>query len=83
MAHLHIGGSFTDKDNACKFCGNFFLWGTCIGYCTQNDDDMHCNDTCTKFKKDISTFDKNNEFVSENAKITYYGSVLDEVKFTF
>lgn len=48
---MHVSGAFTDKDDACKFCEHFCLWGTCIGYCLEQEEDMHCNDTCEKFKK--------------------------------
>lgn len=48
---IHISGSFTDKDDACKFCEHFSLWGTCIGHCIIHEEDMHCNDTCKKFEK--------------------------------
>ena len=49
MEYIHISGSFTDKDNACKFCSNFMLWGTSTGYCRVHNEDMSCNDTCDKF----------------------------------
>lgn len=72
MNHIYISGDFTDKNNACKFCKNFKLWGTCYGYCCENEEDIHCNETCDKFDKDTDTFDENNNFVSEDAKIMYY-----------
>ena len=72
MGYSHISGSFTDKDNACKFCKSFFFLGTCIGHCVECNDDVHCNDTCDKFSKDTDTFNENNEFVSKEAEINYY-----------
>lgn len=49
---VHLCGSFTDKDNACKFCENFSLWGVSTGHCRKHDEDMSCNNTCEHFTKD-------------------------------
>lgn len=48
---VHICGSFTDKENACKFCKHFNLWGVNTGYCVPLDDDVSCNDTCEDFEE--------------------------------
>lgn len=47
---VHISGSFTDKEKACKFCKYFNLWGTSTGYCVPLDEDVNCNDTCEDFE---------------------------------
>lgn len=47
---IHICGSFTNKEDACKFCENFNLWGVSTGHCTVFNGDVDCNDTCEYFK---------------------------------
>ena len=72
MSYINICGDFTDHKDACKFCEQFMLWGTCCGYCGVKGEDIHCNDTCESFKLNTNIFTENREFKNEDARNNYY-----------
>jgi len=49
---IQICGSFDNgTKECCKYCVNFFLWGTSTGYCgVKNDDCSTWDNACEKFE---------------------------------
>lgn len=68
-----IDGQFAgDEKNPCMCCTHYIKWGCRGGDCEIDESYVSSDYTCDNFERNTEVFDENNEFLSDEARDSWY-----------